>query len=721
MKNEKHLRDLIEKNLLKEVHNNTTQSINFIEHLLDEAYESGITYDVRDLYSSVMSFAMKSSNQKQTNMKTVRKMKFCSKDAMEGEQPYKDFDGDDADYSQRSAFLRYLEENDLLDVYNPKDWMTVTYKDWSKYVDEPIVFFDVEVFKNLLVVVWKPIGDDKPFVKMINPTPKEVEQILKMKLVGFNNRKYDNHILYARYLGWSNKEIYLLSQKIINTKGVSDTFFAMAYNISYADIYDYSSKKQSLKKFEIEFEKKYPEKHLMHEELPIPWDEEVPPERWDEVAEYCKNDVMATEMVFLDRKEDFIVRELLSELSGLTINHTTRQHVTKIIFGEDKYPQCEFIYTDLSKDFPGYKFEYGKSTYRGEEVGEGGYVYSEPGMYFNVALLDIASMHPTSIEQLQLFGPKYTAKFSEIKQARLCVKHGEDEEAKKLLGGLLAPFVDRIGTDVSRKTLTTALKLVINSIYGYTAAKFDNAFRDPRNVDNIVAKRGALFMVNLKHEVQERGFTVAHIKTDSIKIPDATPEIIQFVMDYGKQYGYIFEHEATYDRMCLVNDAVYISKQAGYEDSGDEELIKHRGWSATGTQFDVPYVFKTLFSKEPITFDDMCETKTVANAAIYLDFNEGLPEEEHDYRFVGRVGSFCPIVSGAGAAELVVKRGDKYGYVNGAKGYRWMESTSVRGTSFEDKIDRSYYSRLVDNAKEAIAKYGDFEIFANVDDIEIPF
>ena len=38
--------------------------------------------------------------------------------------------------------------------------------------------------------------------------------------------------------------------------------------------------------------------------------------------------------------------------------------------------------------FPGYKFEKGVSTYRGEEVGEGGYVYAEPGMHGNVALLD---------------------------------------------------------------------------------------------------------------------------------------------------------------------------------------------------------------------------------------------------------------------------------------------------------------------------------------------
>jgi len=31
--------------------------------------------------------------------------------------------------------------------------------------------------------------------------------------------------------------------------------------------------------------------------------------------------------------------------------------------------------------FPGYKFDRGVSTYRGEETGEGGYVYAEPGIY----------------------------------------------------------------------------------------------------------------------------------------------------------------------------------------------------------------------------------------------------------------------------------------------------------------------------------------------------
>ena len=250
-------------------------------------------------------------------------------------------------------------------------------------------------------------------------------------------------------------------------------------------------------------------------------------------------------------------------------------------------------------------------------------------------------------------------------------------------------------------------------------------------------------MINLKHEVQERGFTVAHIKTDSIKIPDATPEIIQFVMDYGKRYGYTFEHEATYDRMCLVNDAVYIAK---YKDG------KHAGeWTATGTQFAVPYVFKKLFSGEDIAFEDMCETKSVSSA-LYLDMNEGLPdvsehektfskaesdykkgllsdttfeatcdelrpqiEEGHNYRFIGKIGQFCPIKDGCGGGLLMREKNGRYYAATGSKGYRWLESEMVRELDKQDDIDRSYYDKLVDDAVKTISEYGDFEWFVSDD------
>ena len=277
---------------------------------------------------------------------------------------------------------------------------------------------------------------------------------------------------------------------------------------------------------------------------------------------------------------------------------------------------------------------------------------------------------------------------------------------------------------MTSKDLANALKTAINSVYGLTSASFPNPFRDPRNIDNIVAKRGALFMTDLKYEVQERGFTVAHIKTDSIKIPDATPEIIEFVMRLGERYGYTFEHEATYEKMCLVNNAVYIAKYAkadkceamyGYI-PGDNK--KHGGeWTATGEQFAVPYVFKTLFSKEPIEFEDMIETFSVASS-LYLDMNESLPEGEHDYRFIGKVGAFCPIKPGHEGGELlregVDKNGNiKYDAATGSKGYRWLEAEMVKVLGKEDDIDISYYTKLVDAAKDSISTYGDFEWFVS--------
>jgi len=221
----------------------------------------------------------------------------------------------------------------------------------------------------------------------------------------------------------------------------------------------------------------------------------------------------------------------------------------------------------------------------------------------------------------------------------------------------------------------------------------------------------------LKEEVQKRGYTVAHIKTDSIKIPEADNEIINFVMEFGKKYGYTFEHEATYDRMCLVNDAVYIAKYASKEWCNEqygyipEKNEKKPGkWDATGTQFQVPFIFKTLFSHDPIEFKDKCETKTVTSA-LYLDMNEGLGDDEHDYHFVGRAGQFCPIKPGCGGGLLMREKDGKYYAAGGTKGYRWLESEEVKALGKEDDIDTKYYLDLVDDAVTAISQYGDFEWF----------
>ena len=705
VKNEKALRTIIKRNLNKEIHPATKPSIDFINKVLDDAYNSGMNYDVTNMRNAVLAFAANSTNQSDYCIKLVNKMKFKSED--------------------------------------PSDSV--------KNDEAPLVFYDVEVFPNLFIVNWKLQGADKPVVRMVNPTPAEIEKILKYRLIGFNCRRYDNHILYGRLMGYTNEQLYNLSQKIIG--GNRDAFFGEAYNISYTDVYDFASagNKKSLKKFEIEF-------GLKHHELGLPWDQPVPEELWATVAEYCDDDVLATEEVFNRLDADWTARQILADVAGMTVNDTTNTLTTRIIFGNNRNPQGEFHWRDMSQPvmhlddetlaflkeacpemmaqthgpahsllpyFPGYKYDHGKSTYRGIEVGEGGYARGLPGMYGNAALLDIASMHPHSAIAEVIFGVRFTKRFKEIVDGRVGIKHKAWAEVNDMLDGKLTKYIQKvIDGELTAKQLANALKTAINSVYGLTAAKFDNAFRDKRNIDNIVAKRGALFMVDLKFAVEEQGFTVAHIKTDSIKIPDATPEIIQFVMDFGKRYGYTFEHEATYDKICLVNDAVYIAKEASaevcqnlYGYIPDDNKADHREWTATGTQFAVPYVFKTLFSHEDIVFEDLCETKSVATS-LYLDMNENLTDDNHDYHFVGKVGNFCPLKPGCGGGlllrETTTKTGEKgYASATGAKGYRWMEADMVKELGKENDIDRSYYNKLVDDAVKSINQWGDMEWFAS--------
>ena len=172
----------------------------------------------------------------------------------------------------------------------------------------------------------------------------------------------------------------------------------------------------------------------------------------------------------------------------------------------------------------------------------------------------------------------------------------------------------------------------------------------------------------------------------------------------------------------------------------------------------MPYVFKKLFSKEDIVFDDLCETKSSKVGAIYLDMNEAYEqqitddeaelkqirrelnktlrkepdnklkiaeienvidslsqqiEEAHDYMFIGRVGQFCPVKPGANGGEMFYKNdAGKYLSISGTKGYRWLESEVVR-TLGKDIIDLSYYDSLVNDAADTISFYGDLEWFCS--------
>ena len=657
VKSERALRDLIKRSLSKEF-GATKPSVDFINHILNEAKDAGLSYDVTDMKQAIMIFAMNSTNRSE----------YCMKIA--SEMPYKS------------------EEPSL----NVSD----------KYIDNRLVFFDVEVFPNLFLINWKFEGDST-CIRMINPTPEEVGKLFSYKLVGFNNRRYDNHILYARYIGYNNEELYTLSQKIISNDRNANCTFGEAYNLSYTDVYDFASAahKKSLKRWEIEL-------GLHHQELSLPWDQPVDEKDWPKVAEYCDNDVISTEKVFNHLHGDFRAREILADIAGMTVNDSTNALTTRIIFGNDKKPKLNWH--DLAEDFPGYSYRNGKNMYRGDDVGRGGWVYANPGMYQHCITFDVASMHPRSIIELRYLGD-YTDRFQDLVNIRLFIKHGDYDAVGKIFDGKLKPYLKNKD---EAKDLSNALKTAINSVYGLTSASFNNPFRDKRNKNNIVALRGALFMRTLQDEVESRGFKVIHIKTDSIKIADPTPEIEQFVNEFGKKYGYTFEVEAEWEKLCLVNNAVFVGKQTVTSPQAPGK------WTATGKQFQEPYVFKKIFSHEPIEFKDLCIV-FACKSAFYLDMNEDIPEGESKPVFVGRTGAFCPISAGHGGGELKrIESDGRLSYASGTKGYRFLESEIVRDTDTEQYIDYSYFDKLVDEAIDDISKFGDYYWFVD-DKKDIPW
>lgn len=642
--NEHKMRTAIKGNLEKKYHTSTRPSVDFIVKIFEDANKAGVKYDLQDMRQDILAFASSSNNQSAYCIKAVSKIKFST------------IEQEDANDIQKSAGQRFYNKEDLY-------------------------FYDVEVFPNLFIVVYKKYGNPEK-TTWINPTREQIASLVEKPLVGFNNRRYDNHILYAALLGEDNLALYRQSQRIINDKNAGSGMYSGAYELSYTDIYDYlnAGNKMSLKKWEVKL-------GVKHDEFELPWDQPVPEDMWERAAEYCGNDVDATEAVFNATIADYNARHILSVLSGLGMNSTTNQQTTAIIFEgkPKKETQPELQYTNLATEFPGYRFAFGKSEYRGEDPGEGGYVYAEPGVYTNVALLDVASMHPTSAIEMNMFG-MYTKNFKDILDVRMLIKHEKYDEAAKLLDGKLAPF---LGDPKQAKDLSNALKTAINSVYGLTSASFDNPFRHPDNNDNIVAKRGALFMMELKHEVQKRGYIVAHVKTDSIKIPNADKEIIDFVFEFGEKYGYTFEHEDTYARLALVNKSTYICQ----DESGE--------WHATGAQFQDPYVFKTLFTGEAIEKEDFFLTKEVKNASVFLG-----------EKFIGRLAEVYASNSGT---ELFRVTDDKKGFISGTKGHKWKLSKDWTG---HNDLDMSYYKDLLDKAVEAINKVGDVSLIIDSYEVE---
>jgi uncharacterized protein YprB with RNaseH-like and TPR domain len=651
------LRHNIKAAINKEHHGHTAPEVSFIKHVLDEAVEQGLEFDLDDLRQDVLAFAMSSSHQAEASLKLYQQMTFNT-----------------------------MPQVDIDSIINDR----VGFK---KYDDEDLIFFDIEVFKDLFTFSYKKYGEPG-VTTLINPSAFELEALAKHPLVGFNNLKYDNQIVYLAIDGASVPELFDRSQQIIEQHDNKRNYSADL--LSYADIYDFagSGNKQGLKKWEVELGLKF-------NELDIDWNLSVEenaqrlgyPSRQaliDVIVEYNQDDVNATEEVFKHLHGDYLARLILADLADMPVMSTTNNLTKKIIFQGDDHPENKLNYTDLSEQFPGYTFDKyatnDKSHYKGVIASEGGYVYSKPGVYKDVVELDVTQMHPSSMVALNYYGP-YQERFNELLQLTKRLKHPDEETiawASSIWDGKLAPYLkDASPQDI--KDLRSAGKTAVNSTYGLTSATFPNAFKHPDNIDNIVAKRGALSMIDLRFHLEGLGYEVIHIKTDSIKIANATVDIIHDAQSFMKDYGYDMEIAGEYDRMALTNKSFLI---AHYKD-GDE-----LAWHGIGADFIDPYIYKTLFTGEELDIKDYFEAKSTVKDPMYLD----------DI-FVGKTGEF--FASRDGHELYRLQESGKHAAISGTKGWLWLPSSEFKSIA---QLDMAYYDDKINKVLDKIKAVGDISI-----------
>lgn len=727
--NEQALRKFIAKCILKKHHGYTRPEVNFIYKALEEAYQKGFTYDIRDLQNDIFGFASNSTNSAQYCMELVSRMHFCSKDINEKENI------ETAEY--KTAPIIFLDCEIAPSARQALNAGTKLYDDCPE--DTPALF----------LIEWKYQGDDDVKV-MCNPTAREVEKLFRYRIIAHNGINYDSNMLYAAAQGYTPEELYNLSKKLTdkNKEVQNRAKFSQARHLFYADTYEYPTEKIGLKKWEIKLE-------IDHQEWDRDWTQPVPKDQWDKFEGYCKNDVISLEAVFNATHNDFVAKEMLVDLvPGSSMIDSTNSISTRFVKGDADH--LELVYTDfttgkqygdgvpfnmpiISKEeydkigddwtgvtpinnnqFPGYHLvDIGDpkgphNFFRGIDIGRGGYVYSNPGMYGRCVTKDSASHHPSSIEQLNLFG-KQTKRYSDLKKARYAIKHKDFDSVRNMFDGKLAKYFTGSEEQLksNAKAVSTAFKLILNAFYGMTSSPHDYfEAKDPRNINNIVALRGAMVLKIIQDEVEARGFKVVHIKTDSIKIANPTDEILDYVVKRGHDYGYTFETEHTWNRLCLIDDAQFI----GLHDYDDPD--SPFTWDATGKKFQVPYIYKSLFTHEPIAFQDMCETFTVNAGALHLVFDEGTDKEVDKY--IGRVGQFTPVLTGKGAHLYRVNDGKRYaasGSTNKEtkERYDWLESKEVFNNHLEGIINKSFYISKCNDAIDTLNKFGNYDQFVTVD------
>lgn len=384
--------------------------------------------------------------------------------------------------------------------------------------DASLLFYDIECFKYNSLIVFKDIQNREVAHFWCSNSEKFdkdaiIETIRDKTLVGFNNYYYDDKMLKLILRGANQKTLKNANDKLISGAKVyvntnDDEDITTIDCMQQIDV-----SRPSLKRIEGNMGKS-----IIESSVDFNIDRELTEDEKQEVLEYCRYDVENTIEIFkLRRKQYFDVKNQLLEmledkkatkwnttsisgallLDKMLIPWNRLELLNKKEQGSKIVP--EEVWAEWSRAEKAYSQEQGDSKPKTITIDSMGctFVFGGGGLhgvakegreFYDVKLLDVGSMYPSIIINLQALG-KATTLYDQIRKDRLAIKH-----------------VDKLKSN--------ALKLILNSVYGNLKNQYSILHNPMASLS--VCVYGQMALYDLCKDLDAAGWQVINANTDGV-------------------------------------------------------------------------------------------------------------------------------------------------------------------------------------------------------------
>lgn len=388
----------------------------------------------------------------------------------------------------------------------------IPFKPSEPLTKQTILLFDIEIFKHDALFVFRDYFTKEWFIinNDLNALRSFYLEYRDSMFIGYNNASYDNNVMRGYLQG---KNPYQMSKTIIESDNrglVYKMFDNHKTPLFGMDLY------QDNKGFSLKEHSAFLGVNIKETEVDFDIDRPLTKDEKKKNINYCKNDVLATELRFEQNVGMLLAKATIALMFDMdkTDLLLTNANLTAKLLGAVKDDLRDDLTNPLELDerlqvntkeiaeaYLNHEFELnekGKLNVSLEYTDEDGYtmifgsggVHGAKPSFIHIGLFpmrDFGSLYPNTMENFGLLSrnikPEYKDRYANLLQQRLDAKYSGKE------------FTTIKGVELPTNVMINGIKLPLNTKFGASGAEF-NGLYDPRN-QFLVCATGQLLMTNM--------------------------------------------------------------------------------------------------------------------------------------------------------------------------------------------------------------------------------